>query len=113
MLFRSCSSASRDNATGDVVDLPADRQIVSGVSIVKIYRFPYERLLLGSTCRLEGVRGPDPSAELALFVLRISLKHVSPIEILKTNRSYSKVVAELAWLSERGDSAQADRKSDV
>src|SRR3546814_123307 len=97
-----------DSATGELVDLHAYHQIVSGDSLVKSYRFPIERLLLGSTCRLEGVRVPDPSAELALFVLRISLKPVSPIEILKTNRSYSKVVAELAWLSERGD---RERKS--
>src|SRR3546814_11988593 len=71
------------------------------------YRFPIERLLLGSTCWLEGVRVPDPSAELELFILRIALKHVSPIEILQTNRQYSKIVAELAWLGGRADSVQA------
>src|SRR3546814_15842186 len=32
---------------------------------------------------------------------------VSPIEILKTNRHYSKIVAELAWLGGRADSVQA------
>lgn len=96
-----------DSATRELVDLHAYHQIVSGDSLVKSYRFPIERLILDSTCYLEGVRVPDPSAELALFVLRIALKHVSPVEILKTNRHYSQVVAELAWLCERADSGQA------
>jgi thymidylate kinase len=96
-----------DSATGELVDLHAYYQVVSGDSLVKNYRFPIERLILDSTCYLEGVRVPDPSAELALFVLRIALKHVSPVEILKTNRHYSKVVAELAWLCARADSGQA------
>jgi thymidylate kinase len=87
--------------------LHAYHQIVSGDSLVKNYRFPIEGRLLGSTCYLEGVRVPEPSAELALFVLRIVLKHVSPVEILKTNRHYDKVVDELAWLGERADSQRA------
>jgi len=89
------------------VDLHAYYQVVSGDSLVKNYRFPIERSILGSTSYLDSVRVPDPSAELALFVLRIALKHVSPVEILKTNRHYSKVSAELAWLCARADSRRA------
>ena len=96
-----------DGATAELVDLHAYYQVVSGDSLVKNYRFPIEPSILGSTCHLEGVRVPDPCAELALFVLRIALKHVSPVEILKTNRHYDKVIAELAWLCGRADSRQA------
>ena len=96
-----------DSATGELVDLHAYHQIVSGDSLVKNYRFPIERRLLDSAGYLEGVRVPEPSAELALFVLRIALKHVSPVEILKTNRHYHKVIDELAWLDGRGDSRAA------
>lgn len=96
-----------DSATGDLVDLHAYHQIVSGDSLVKNYRFPIERTILDSTCYLEGVRVPDPCAELALFVLRIALKHLSPVEIVKSNRHYAKVSAELAWLCGRADSARA------
>lgn len=96
-----------DSATGELIDLHAYHQIVSGDSLVKNYRFPIEGQLLGSTCYLEGVRVPDPSVELTLFVLRIALKHVSPAEILKVNRHYGKVVDELAWLGERADSRKA------
>ena len=45
-----------------------------------------------------GVRIPDAEAELVLFVLRIALKHLSPIELLKVHRHYGEVVDELAWL---------------
>src|SRR3546814_20559640 len=95
MLFRS------------LVDLHAYHQIVSGDSLVKNYRFPIERTILDSTCYLEGVRVPDPCAELALFVLRIALQHLSPVEIVKSNRHYAKFSAELACLCCRAASARA------
>src|SRR3546814_18597198 len=66
-----------------------------------------ERYVLDTACRQAGVRVPRPAAELALFVLRIVLKHLSPIEILKTNRNYAKVSEELAWLLARSDRAAA------
>lgn len=96
-----------DSDTWELVDLHAYYQIVSGDSLVKNYRFPIERALLQSACCQDGVRVPDPAAELALFVLRIALKHASPVEVLKVNRHYEKVVAELAWLSARCDAWQA------
>lgn len=96
-----------DSASGELVDLHAYHQIVSGDSLVKTYRFPIEQALLRSACRQDGIRVPDPSAELVLFVLRMALKHVSLIEILKVNRRYDKVIGELEWLQRRGDSARA------
>jgi thymidylate kinase len=93
--------------SGALVDLHAHFQMVSGDSLVKTYRFPMERYVLETACRQAGVRVPQPAAELALFVLRIVLKHLSPIEILKTNRNYAKVSEELAWLLARSDRAAA------
>jgi thymidylate kinase len=96
-----------DSSSGELVDLHAYHQIVSGDSLVKNYRFPIERAILSGSCRQDGVRVPDSSAELLLFVLRMALKHVNLIEILKVNRHYDKVVAELEWLQRRGDSVRA------
>src|SRR3546814_6364124 len=66
-----------------------------------------ERDGLYNSCRQSVGRVPQAAAELALFVLRIVLKHLSPIEILKTNRNYAKVSEELAWLLARSDRAAA------
>jgi len=95
-------------STADLVDLHAHFQVVSGDSLVKSFRFPVEEALLTTFCYQDGVRVPTPSAELVLFVLRIVLKHTSPVEILKTNRHYAEVSDELAWLRARSDSAQAE-----
>lgn len=74
-----------DESTAELVDLHAHYQIVSGDSLVKNYRLPIEDLLLSRTRHLHGVKVPAAEVELLLFLLRIALKHVSPIEILKVN----------------------------
>src|SRR4051812_33491575 len=87
-----------DRTTAELVHLHAYFQIITGDSLAKSYRLPIENELLDQTRYLQGVRVPTPEAELVLFVLRIALKHVSPIEILMANRRYSSVTNELAWL---------------
>ena len=87
-----------EDTTGQLVHLHAYYGIVSGDSLVKSYRLPVEQALLDQTGTLLGVRRPAAATELVLFVLRILLKHVSPVEIYKVNQHYRDVVAELAWL---------------
>lgn len=87
-----------DETTGQLVDLHAYHDLVSGDSLVKSYRFPIERSLLGQTRKLLGVRVPAAAAELVLFVLRIVLKHISPVEIWMVSKHYQEIVTELAWL---------------
>ena len=87
-----------EDTTGQLVHLHAYYGIVSGDSLVKSYRLPVEQALLDQTGTLLGVRIPAAATELVLFVLRILLKHVSPVEIYKVNQHYRDVVAELAWL---------------
>jgi thymidylate kinase len=97
-----------DESTAELVDLHAHYQIVSGDSLVKNYRLPIEDLLLSRTRHLHGVKVPAAEVELLLFLLRIALKHVSPIEILKVNLHYRKVSSELVWLRETANLQEAE-----
>src|SRR3546814_1621007 len=53
------------------------------------------------------IRRPPRSTRTDTLFPYTPLFRSSPIEILKTNRHYSKIVAELAWLGGRADSVQA------
>jgi len=97
-----------DEAASRLVDLHACYQIIGGDSLVKNYRMAVEASLLTHTRYLRGVKVPMPEAELALFALRTALKHVSPIEILKSNLNYKKTSRELLWLREVADIAKAE-----
>jgi thymidylate kinase len=96
-----------DPDTGRLLDLHAYHQVISGDSFVKSFRFPIEEQFLARTTSLMGVRVPDPSSELVLFLLRILLKHTSAIEIYKVNAHYQECTDELAWLLQRGDVSEA------
>ena len=87
-----------DDATAELCDLHAYFRIVSGDSIVKSYRLPVEKALLEQCRHLHGVRVPVPAAELAIFVLRIILKHANAVEARKCGHYYDQVVSELSWL---------------
>lgn len=99
-----------DPAEGRLLDLHAYHQLISGDSFVKSFRFPVEEDILARSTVMMGVRVPDPSSELVLFLLRILLKHTSPVEIYKANKHFGECRDELAWLRERSDpDAAADR----
>lgn len=96
-----------DDAAGRLVHLHAYVQIVGGDSLVKAWRLPAEGLLL-SDCRLvHGWPVPSPESELAVFVLRVALKHAGPVEAAMANRNYGATAEELAWLRARADEARA------
>jgi len=96
-----------DRKTAELVDLHACYQVYSGDSLVKNYRLAIEDHLLSKTRDLYGVKVPEVELELVYFVLRIALKHLSPVEILKSNRRYFKTSAELEWLRQQGDDQKA------
>jgi thymidylate kinase len=96
-----------DEERGQLVDLHAYHQLVSGDSLVKSYRFPVEDQLLAGATTQAGVKIPAPAAELVLFLIRILLKHSSLAETLLVNRKYHEVCGELSWLLQRADLAQA------
>jgi len=96
-----------DRTSGEIVHVHAYTQIVTGDSLVKSYRLPIEDFLLDDTSYIEGVRVPAAEVELALFVVRVALKHLSIVEILMANRDYGSVVHELGWLRDRADIKRA------
>jgi thymidylate kinase len=96
-----------DNGSSRLLDLHAYHQLVSGDSFVKSFRFPVEREMLAGTSLLMGVRVPEPTSELVLFLLRVLLKHISVVEIVKVNRHYDECRDELSWLLQRSDLAEA------
>lgn len=98
-----------DEAMGQLVHVHAYVQIVGGDSLVKSYRLPIETLLLSDRRLLHGLPVPAPEVELAVFVLRIALKHAGPVEAAMANRDYRGVVEELAWLRGQADEEQASR----
>jgi hypothetical protein len=95
-----------DAASAKLVHLQACFQIISGDRLVQSYNLPLERLLLENTRRLHGVLVPSRAAELLVLILRLALKHASPIEVLLVNRRYPEVLDELAWLLD-ADTARA------
>lgn len=97
-----------DAQEGDLVHLHAYFQIVTGDSLVKNYRFPFEETLLTGTRRLHGVPVPAAEAELMLFTLRMALKHTSLVEVLLVRRYYVGVPRELDWLRAAADQRRAD-----
>ncbi|MGG5817778.1 hypothetical protein [Falsiroseomonas sp. HW251] len=98
-----------DEASGRLVHLHAYVQIVGGDSLVKSYRLPVEAILLSDHRLLHGWPVPSPEAELAVFVLRVALKHAGPVEAALANRDYGGTVEELAWLRAQADEARTAR----
>lgn len=92
-----------DETASGLLHVHAYFGVLSGDSLVKSYRLPVDQELLLGGLAVDGVPLPSPEAELALFSLRILLKHVHPVEIAMVRRSYGKVVHELEWLRERAD----------
>lgn len=96
-----------DHDIGRLLDLHVYHHLVSGDSLVKSFRFPVEEEFLARTSSLMGVRIPEPSAELVLYLLRILLKHTSMIEIRKVNSHFGHCRDELTWLLQRSDVGEA------
>lgn len=96
-----------DESLGEIVDVHTYHLVLSGDSFVKNYRFPVAVSLLEGRRPLLRVPVPQPEAELVLFVLRIALKSIAPVEILKLNIHYDKNRKELDWLRSRADPRQA------
>ncbi len=94
--------ALRDDAR-KLLHLHAYFRVLSGDSLVKSYRLPVEHALLSGAERRFGVRVPPPEAELALFVLRVLLKHADPVEVAMVGRDHEAIATEAAWLSGRAD----------
>ncbi len=97
-----------DPERAQLIHVHAYFQIVTGDSLVKNYRLPFEDVLLANTRRLNGVPVPSAEAELVIFTLRMALKHTSPAELLLVSRGYDIVPSELNWLRAAADAQTAE-----
>ena len=101
-----------DEASGEIVHVHAYYRVISGDSLAKNYRFPLEEMLLRHVDRIGEVNVPSRAAELVVFVIRMSLKHASLLELALVRREWHKVRAEAAWLTSgdvRSDAARLVR----
>jgi len=87
-----------DDDTNSLVHVHAYYQIITGDSLGKNYRLPFERLLLEDRCQLGQVFVPSPPAELFIFVVRTMLKHTSLIEFMMLMPRFDEVKKELAHI---------------
>lgn len=84
--------------SGAIAHVHAYYRVISGESLAKNYRFPVEEMLLGSLDRSGPIPVPSKGAELVVFVLRMAVKHTTPVELAFLLRDWKQVREEVAWL---------------
>ena len=98
-----------DQPSGELAHVHAYYRVISGDSLGKNYRLPLEAMLLEDVTRIGEVKVPSQAAELVVFVIRMSLKHASLVELALVTRSWDEVRAEAAWLTSDDVRAKALR----
>ena len=95
-----------DDASGRLVDVHAHEQLILGDDATKNYRLPIESAYLSTSTAADPFMVPAPELELAVFVVRMMLKHGSPEAMLSARGSLGRREREeLAYLSDRSDPA--------
>lgn len=87
-----------DPTTGAIAHVHAYYRVISGESLAKNYHFPVEAMLLADRRYQGPVPLPTAGAELVVFVLRMLLKHTSPIELGLIMRDADSLRSEVDWL---------------
>ena len=94
----TCHYYGLDERSGALVHLHVYFRIVTGGTILKNYRLPLEKMLLGRSQQVGGMFVPDRAAELISFVIRKMIEYATPIEALFLAREGHSVAEELEWL---------------
>lgn len=95
-----------DNASGRLVDVHAHERLILGDDATKNYRLPIEAAYLSTSRAADPFMVPDPELELAVFAVRMMLKHGSPEAIVSGRGSLGRREREeLASLEDRSDPA--------
>jgi len=93
-----------DRASGRLVHVHAYFQLVLGDDTTKNYRLPIEAAYLASTRHDEALPAPSVEFELALFVVRMMVKHATwDAVVMGLGRLSAREGRELAWLLARAD----------
>lgn len=96
-----------DSRTGLPIHIHLVSSILTGESFVKSHLFPFEPMLLENTYRIGQMRVTSKPAELVLFVLRVFIKHGSPLDLMYSLGTPANLKAELCWLLAGIDMAEA------
>lgn len=97
-----------DEASGTLVHIHAHYRLVVGDDMTKTYHLPIEEPYLDSAIRAEPFMVPDPRFELAVFLVRMVLKHGSWDAIVSLQGSLSASERrELGYLLDRADPEEA------
>jgi thymidylate kinase len=96
-----------DEASDVLAHVHAYYRVISGDSVAKNYRLPFEGMLLQGVTREGVVNVPAKGAELVSFVLRMSLKHATATELLLLARHWEDLAREVEWLDSEEARAQA------
>ncbi|HSJ45317.1 MAG TPA: hypothetical protein VK923_11605 [Euzebyales bacterium] len=91
-----------DEATDRIAHVHAYYRVISGESLAKNYHFPVEEMLLTNTRQEGRVVVPSAGAELIVFVLRMLVKHTTPIELGLFVRGWESFRREVDWLMTPG-----------
>ena len=91
-----------DEQSGTLVHLHIYLLVLTGDSLVKSHRLPFEKLLLNNLTQ-SIVPTPTKEAELIVFMLRNALKLNSPLDIYLHVRAQASIKNELNWLSDDCD----------
>jgi len=96
-----------DQDSGLIVHLHIYYEIITGGSLLKNYRLPFEEMVFKNNSQHDIVQIPSKAAELVLFVLRMAIKHGFIPEAILIARGYRQLREELSWLSEPGVQEEA------
>jgi len=98
-----------DESSGELVHVHSYFRVISGGSLVKNYHLPLEDLLLRDATTDGAVKVPSRGAELIVFVLRMSVKHATLVELLLVTRDWTHVRREAEFLVTAEARADAER----
>ncbi len=87
-----------DDSTKAIAHVHAYFRVISGESLAKNFHLPLENMLLENRRFEDSVPIPAAGAELIVFVLRMLIKHTSPIELGLILRDADALRREVRWL---------------
>jgi thymidylate kinase len=84
-----------------VIHLHVYYGLLTGGSLVKTHKLPFEGLLLAGDASIDGIPVPPPAAELGTFIVRKALESSSLLELMVLRREGPGLTSELEWLQRR------------
>lgn len=96
-----------DPDTHQLIHVHLFSRVLTGESYVKSHLFPFEAMLLEHGDYAGRMRVTSKAAELVLFTLRMFVKYGSLLDLVSVGRKSEGLRAEVRWLQEGGDLAEA------